>query len=136
MPSLDKLITPEDRKMRLPWWGVLCVMVAAFLLFFLFDHFGKLAIARPTLYSVAVITITIAMRWKLRQHVWFWICMASLAALHVPLILFVPWTTKWIPAIVVIPIGIADSYAMLWVLSVVGKFWGEQKTSEKHGRSL
>lgn len=106
-------------------------MVGAFLLFFLFDHFGKLAIARPTLYSVAIITITIAMRWKLRRHVWFWGIMAFLAALHVPLILFVPWTTKWIPAIVVIPIGIADSYAMLWVISVVGKIMKEPKTAKR-----
>jgi hypothetical protein len=104
-------------------------MVGAFLLFFLFDHFGKLAIARPTLYSVAIIIITIALRWKLRGHVWFWITMAFLAALHAPLILFVPWTTRWIPALVVIPIGIADSYAMLWVVSVVGKFTREQKTT-------
>ena len=127
--QLDKVITAEDRQMRLPWWGVLCVMVGAFLLFFLFDHFGKLAIARPTLYSVAIIIITIALRWKLRGHVWFWITMAFLAALHAPLILFVPWTTRWIPALVVIPIGIADSYAMLWVVSVVGKFTREQKTT-------
>jgi hypothetical protein len=48
--------------------------------------------------------------------------MTILAALHVPLILFVPWTTKWVPALLIIPIGFADLYVMLWVLSVVGKF--------------
>jgi len=117
--------------MRLPWWGVLCVGLGAFLLCFLFDHFGKLAIARPTLYAVSVVVITIAMRWKLKEHVWFWITMASLAALHIPLILFIPWTTKWIPALVVIPIGIADSYAMLWVVSLVGKFVGQQMAAER-----
>jgi hypothetical protein len=30
----------------------------------------------------------------------------------------------------------ADLYLMLWVLSVVGKFMGEQKTTEKQPRSL
>src|SRR5271168_732677 len=108
--------------MRLPLWGYPFVLVGAFLLSFLFDHFGKLALARPTIYSVAVIIITIAMMWKLKGHAWFWITTASLAALHVLLILCIPWTTKWIPVLVVIPIGIADSYAMLWVLSIVGKF--------------
>ncbi len=117
----NNVITAEDRQMRLPWWGVLCVMVGAFLLFSLFDQFGKLAIARPTFYSVAIIIVTVAMRWKLKGHVWFWVTMAFLVALHVPLILFIPWTTKWIPALVLIPIGIADSYMMLWILSVVGK---------------
>jgi hypothetical protein len=116
--------------MRLPWWGAPFILVGAFVLSFLFDHYGKFALARPTLYSVAIIVITIAMRWRLRGHVWFWLTMAFFAALHVPLILFIPWTTKWIPVLVVIPIGIADSYAMLWIVSLVGKFVGEQMTTE------
>jgi hypothetical protein len=98
---------------------------------FLFDRFGKLALARPTLDSVAMVTIAIAMRWKLRGHVWFWITMTTLAALHVPLILFVPWTTKWVPAIVIIPIGLADLYVMLTIVSVVRKFVERPITSER-----
>jgi hypothetical protein len=129
-------ITKEDRQMRMPIWGYIFIPVGAFLLFALFDHFGKLALARPTVFSVSIIIITVAMRWKLRRHVWFWITMAFLAALHVPLILFPPWTAKWIPVLIVIPIGIADSYAMLWVISVVGKSMEEPVTAESgHPRS-
>ncbi len=69
-----------------------------------------------------MVTLVIVMRWKLRRHVWFWITITILAVLHLPLILFVPWTTKWIPAIVIAPVGIADLYVMLWVLAVVGRF--------------
>ncbi len=136
MSSLDKVITTEDRKLRLPWWGVLCVILGALAVLIFFDHFGRLALARPTMISAAMVIIAIAMRWKLKRHMWFWITMIVLAALHVPLILFVPWTTKWIPALAIIPIGIADLYLMLWVLSVAGKFMGEQKTTEKQPRSL
>jgi hypothetical protein len=117
--------------MRLPWWGVLCVMFAALPLVLLFAYFGKFALALPTLDSIAMVIIAIAMRWRLRRHVWFWITMTVIAALHVPLILFVPWTTKWVPAPVIIPIGIADLYAMLAILSVVGKFVERPKTSER-----
>jgi hypothetical protein len=134
--QLDKVITEEDRRMRLPLWGYIFIPVGAFFLFALFDHFGKLALARPAVFSAAIIIITVAMRWKLRGHVWFWITMGSLAMLHAPLILFIPWTTKWFPVLVVIPIGIADSYAMLWVVSVVGKSIGEQKTTARRTRSL
>jgi len=116
------VMTEEDRQMRLPWWGVLCVIVGALILGLLFVYFGRFDLARPTLFSVAMVAIAIAMRWKLRRHGWFWGTMTILAALHVPLILFVPWTTKWIPALVIIPFGFADLYVMLWVLSVVGKF--------------
>jgi len=127
----DKVITAEDRQMRLPLWGYIFVPVGAFLLCFLFDHYGKLALARPTIFAVSIIIITIAMRWKLRGHVWFWITMAFLTALHVPLILFIPWTDKWIPVLVIIPIGIADSYTMLWVVSIVGKFMKRPKAAER-----
>lgn len=68
-----------------------------------------------------MVAIVIALRWKLRRHGWFWITMTFLAALHLPLILFVSWTTRWVPAAVIIPIGMADLYVMLWILSVVGK---------------
>jgi hypothetical protein len=44
-----------------------------------------------------MVAVAIALRWKLRQQVWFWITMTILAALHLPLILLVPWSTKWIP---------------------------------------
>jgi RHS repeat-associated protein len=135
MPSL-KVFTEEDRKMRLPWWGVLGIILGGLPVLILFDHFGEYNLARPTLTSVIVLTIAIAMRWKLRRHAWFWGTMAVFAALHVPLILFVPWTTRWVPAFLIIPIGMADLYLMLWVLSVVGKFMGEQKTTEKQPRSL
>jgi hypothetical protein len=122
--------------MRLPLWGYIFIPVGAFLLSALFDHFGKLALARPIGFSVSIIIITIAMRWKLRGHVWFWVTMTFLAALHAPLILFIPWTTKWIPVLVIIPFGIADSYAILWVLSVVGKFMRvPMATDGKHPRS-
>ena len=120
----DKVITEKDRQMRLPLWAAPFVFCGALLLSFIFDHFGKLALARPTFYATAIITIAVAMRWKLKGHAWFWITMAFLTALHFPLILFIPWTTKWIPVLVVIPVGIADLYAMLWVISVVAKFKG------------
>jgi hypothetical protein len=118
-------------------WGYIVIPIGAFLVFAMFDHFGKLPLARPTVFSVSMIVIAVAMRWKLNGQVWFWITMASLAALHLPLILFIPWTAKWIPVLIIIPIGIADLYAMLWVVSVVGKFMGGSITaySEHNSRS-
>jgi hypothetical protein len=121
--------------MRLSWRGGLFVFFGTILLALLFVSIGKFELARPTMVSVAMIGLAITMRWKLRKHVWFWITMTILAALHLPLILFIPWTTRWIPAILIAPVGIADLYAMLWVISVVGKFMGDQQESaENHPR--
>jgi hypothetical protein len=119
---LSRIVTTEEKRMRLPWWGVLCVIFGTVFLALLFVYFGRFDLARPSLITVAMLALAITMRWKLRRHVWFWETMICLALLHVPLILFVPWTTKWIPAVVIAPFGIADLYVMLWVVSLVGKF--------------
>lgn len=84
------------RKIRLPWWAVLCLIIGGVPICWLFDHFGTLDTALPTLMSIAVLALAIAVKWKLRRRAWFWITMAILAALHVLLILFVPWTSKWV----------------------------------------
>lgn len=128
---LRRVVTREDKQMRLPWWGVLCVIFGTVLLALLFVYFGRFDLARPSLISAAIITLVVVMRWRLRRHAWFWGTMIVLAGLHLPLILFVPWTAHWIPALVIIPVGIADVYVMLWVLLVVGKFMGEPARDER-----
>jgi hypothetical protein len=134
--SLNNVITTEDEQLRLPWWGILCIILGTVLLGMLFMISGRLDLARPSLVSVAIVVLTIVMRWKLRRHAWFWLTMAVLAALHLPLILFLPWTTKWIPGFLIAPFGIADLYVMLWVLSIVGKYMGGLTTPpDKIGRS-
>jgi hypothetical protein len=117
------------KQMRLPWWVMLCGIIGSVLIAWLFDHFGRFDLARPALYSIAMLGIAVAIKWKLRRHLWFWNTVTVIVALHVLLVLFVPWTTKWVPAIVIIPIGIADLFATLAILSVVGKFMEGPKTS-------
>jgi hypothetical protein len=56
--------------------------------------------------------------------------MIIMAALHVPLILFIPWTTKWVPALAIAAIDSADFCVILAVLSIAGKYMEGQKASE------
>jgi len=119
------------KKMRLPWWGVLCAIIAGLPIVWLFDHFGKFNLFLPTFNCVAVLGFAIALKWRMRRCAWFWITMTILAALHVPLILFVPWTTKWVPAIAIAAIDSVDLIVMLAILSVVGKFMEGPMTSER-----
>ena len=118
------------KQMRLPWWGVLCWMIGCALIALPLAFLGRFDLARPTLFSVGTVGVAIATKWKLRRHLWFWVTMAVIVSLHVTLILFVPWTTKWVPAIVIIPIGIADLYLMLAILSVIGTLVEEPNAPE------
>jgi len=51
--------------------------------------------------------------------------MAAITGLHLLLLSFINWTTKWVPGLIVGPLGIADLYAILWLVSVVAKSMGE-----------
>ena len=50
------------------------------------------------------------------------------AALHVVVILTIPWTTRWIPALVLIPIGYADLYAILLLVQAIERVAAGKRT--------
>ncbi len=107
------------KRLRLPWWGMLCCIVAGIPIIWLCDHFGRLNLALPTFDSVGMIAVAIAVKWKLRRQVWFWITIIVLMGLHVLLILSVPWTDQWVPALALVPFGLADLWVMLALISAV-----------------
>jgi len=117
------------KKIWLPWWAVLSLIIVGMPIPWLFDHFGKLNLFLPTFNSVAVLAFVIAVKRKLARHAWFWATMAILAAFHVPLVLFVPWTTKWVPALAIAAIDSADLIVMLAILAVVERFMEGPKTT-------
>ena len=55
------------KKLRLPWWGVLCLIFGSLLLYWLFDHFGRFDIALPTLVSIGMLGFVIAVKRKLGE---------------------------------------------------------------------
>lgn len=118
----------RNKQLTLSWKSGLAIFFGSILIGLLFFHFGRLALARPTIFSVIVIATVFTVRWKQRHHVWFWVTMTIFSGLHVLLILSIPWTTRWVPAIVLAPIGIVDFYVMLVVLSAVGKLAEKGKT--------
>jgi|SRR5579884_592310 len=106
-------------KMRLTWRGVLSCMVACAIIGLPLIEIGRFDLFMPTYVSIGMLATAIAVKWRVRRCAWFWITIAFLAALHVPLILFVPWTTKWVPARAIAAVASADLIAMLVILDVV-----------------
>ena len=120
----------EAKAIRIPWWGMLCWMAACGLVELLLLRLGRFDLGLPALNSIAVVGFAIALKRKLGRHVWFWGIMAAIAALHVPLVLFVPWGTRWVPALAIAAIDSGDLIAILAILAVVGKFMERPEASE------
>ncbi len=122
----------EAKKLqRVSWRTKLLMVVIGTPMFFLYlIHGGRLELFWPSVLTVIVLGVVIRFKWKLRKQAWFWATMAVIAVLHVLWVLFVPWTTKWIPVFVYLGIATADFVLILWILLVVGKFMGRPKTEE------
>lgn len=116
----SQAVTKQDMQMRLGWRGMLGVMLGTALLAIPFVYWKRFDLALPTFVSVAMISLAIKMRWRLRHNAWFWITMSCLCALHVPLVLCLPLTGKWISAVVIAPFGVLDLHVMLWTVAAVG----------------
>jgi hypothetical protein len=115
----------------LSWRAKLLIVIFGAPTTFLFARYGKLELALPLFNILGVLGLVIFLKWKLRKRAWFWVTIAVIAALHVPLILFVPWTTAWVPALAIAAIDSADFVLILWVLLLVGKLVGAPEVVER-----
>jgi hypothetical protein len=120
----------EAKKLRLSWRTKLLIFLVGAPTAFLFALYGRLEMVWPLATTIGMIGIVIRFKWRLRAQAWFWVTMAVIAGLHVLWVLFVPWTTKWIPVFVYIGIATADFVLILWILLIVEKFMGNPKTIE------
>jgi hypothetical protein len=52
--------------------------------------------------------LAIKNRWNLRKHVWFWIAIAFVVLVQVPIVVLIPWGGKGLTGRAVFPIAIVD----------------------------
>jgi hypothetical protein len=106
-------------KIRLPRWSVVLVGLGAAILSLLFAHFKRFDLVVPTVISVLALGFAITVKRNLRYYVWFWSTIATLAGVHVVLIVFVPWTSRWVPGVAIAFITTADVAVILAVVELV-----------------
>jgi hypothetical protein len=97
--------SPFDRlTYKAAWVAILCGLP----FFFFFAYLGDLAKGRAVAGCVGMIVLVVWMRWELSRYVWFWMTITILVLAHVPLVLFVPWSNKNYPGVVLLPVGLLD----------------------------
>ena len=109
------------QKLWMPWWLVLIWMAICLSVIVLFDSVGRLGMALPLLNCIAVFAFLIYLKRGLSRQVSFWVSLAILATLHALMIWYVPWTTKWVPAVAIATISSLDFCLMLWIVDVVAR---------------
>ena len=124
----------ERKKQLTNWLWAMSVAALTSPLFFLFNFVGESGTGRAAWLSAMAILIAMKLRWELRKYLWFWLTTACIVGAHIPLVLLVPWTSRWIPAVGIVPIVFADIAVILGILHLVEK-WKVPNSSSKPGEA-
>ncbi len=104
-------------------WGLVVLGAAAgFLVFLGFAHFGAPGNGGIAGYLTGMLFAAAGLRWPLRRRAWFWLTIVLIGVAEAPLVIFIPWTNRWIPAAAVLPFAIADFVVILLVIDRVKKW--------------
>jgi hypothetical protein len=82
---------------------------------------GRPELRYPVIASLLAIGFAIRGSWELRGRLWFWTTISAIVALHLALILFVPWKSGWVPARVTMLFCIVDLAIIFGVIAIVQK---------------
>ena len=97
---------------------ILCGAIPFVLFAFLANDPGR---GRAAAISTAVILYAARACWNLRAYAWFWVALTLMIALHLLLVLLVPWTSKSYPGLILFPIGVVDYFLVYGALKLVEK---------------
>lgn len=87
--------------------------------FFVFAYFDKPDIGLSVCIVLGMTLLAIRLRWELRKHVWFWIVIAIVFLLHIPLFLILHWPQGKTPTIAyTMPLGIVDFAVILGAVGI------------------
>ena len=89
-------------------WGLAAALCTS-PLFLVFAYFGDPGRGRAAWISAGIFLIVVRLFWGLRNHVWFWITIAIVALLHVLLVVLVPWSSRPLSYVALLPMGFLDS---------------------------
>lgn len=97
----------------------------------LFIHFDKGEIGRSICIDLVGFLYAIKTRWDLRKHFWFWGILVIVVALHIPILLYIPWPGGWVPAVAATPFAFASFLIIIWLVGLVERFTLKARPSGK-----
>ena len=108
----------EQKGRRNTYMGIWIVAILL-PLYFAFLYAGRPDTGKYVCIGVGMHLIAIWVNCDLRKHLWFWVTIAALLAVQIPFLLIIPWPSRWIPAISVLPFGVLDCGLILGVIALM-----------------
>jgi hypothetical protein len=121
---------PPKSKEPVDYTGLIIALMLS-PVFFVITLLANADMALSACMVLAMIMIAVKIRWYLRKHVWFWVIIAVILALHIPLILMVRWPQEHAPTLFyTMPIGIADFVIILGAVGLGERLFSKGSSSD------
>jgi hypothetical protein len=97
----------------------------------LFIYLGKADMGLTVFIVLGVSIVAIKIRWNLRKHLWFWLIIVSIFALHIPLFFIVRWPQGKVPGLFYgLPFGLVDFLIISGALRLAEKLLSKDPSSD------
>jgi hypothetical protein len=110
----------SESKVTLPWAVAAVILTSPLLLVFM--YFGRTGNGRAAWFCAIAIFLAFRFRWELSRKRWFWPSMVVISLIHLPLVLYFPWTAAWVPSFLIFPLVLADFFLVLILIHRVEKY--------------
>ena len=126
-----------QKKRRLSARLTVLVILGVIVFLLPFSYFGRMDLARPSLFGATAIGCAIATRWKLRNRRWFWIAIGIVSAIHVYVIYRFQWDEGAMSELVIATYTLIDYgliLVLIWVAEIICRT--PEEAESRRGKSL
>ena len=125
------------RRIRLQKWYWVSLIIGGLAILLVLLAVGKFELADMALGCFAGIICSVAIKWKFRGCSWFWITIAIVAALHIPIVMLVRFPEAWESGPAIGPIflvALPDVFVMLTIVDIVARLVTRRAHQKAHLR--
>lgn len=106
----------------------LMAMLYASPIMLLFAYLGNWQRGLGAWACAGIVLLVVRMRWDLRNRAWFWVTVATMGVLQIPLVWYVPWSNTNLSSASLLPVGLLDFGIVYGCVKLAEKVMGKQWT--------
>jgi hypothetical protein len=96
----------------------------------LFFVIGRPDLARPAFIAIGAAVFAVRQKWEYHRRRWFWLVVAGVILLHLPILVYVVFPNRWIPAVLLMPFALADYVVMIVAIRIAANLFEPQEADD------
>lgn len=96
----------------------------------LFFAIGRADLARPACLAIGAAAVAVRQKWEYHHRRWFWVVVAGVVLMHLPILVYFVFPNRWIPALLLMPFALADYVIMIVAIRIAAKRFEPQEADD------